>query len=135
MHNDELTSLSGSIIEEYRKITKTNYNPTISEYLDIRSQAIKEYEFIEPDFESNVEKNMDLGKSSFDIGNKAINNSTERNISQSYDNSFHQNENPNHSYSENIQNNTNFTNNNSFETNDSNLSDFEMLKRIKDPWN
>lgn len=116
MQNNDIYKISKVILEDFQKIIGKNYQPTLSEFLEIRQEAIKEY--------NNVDFELDTQNRSFNVTKP--NNIEFPNVYQKEStyqtNSFQNDKSSNDMQQNNINNQHQPT-------------DFEILKSIKDPWN
>lgn len=119
MQKNDIYKISKVILEDFQKIIGKNYQPTLSEFLEIRQEAIKEY--------NNVDFEPDTQKCSFNV--------TDTNNMSSQD-SYPKESFPQQNLFQNNQHNVppkNVQQNNI--NNQHQPTDFEILKSIKDPWN
>lgn len=116
MQKNDIYKISKVILEDFQKIIGKNYQPTLSEFLEIRQEAIKEY--------NNVDFESDTRNRSFNVAKS--NDMEPQNVyskEPAYQASSFQNDSPQKDIQQNNINNQHQP------------TDFEILKSIKDPWN
>lgn len=123
MQNKDVFEISSIILEDFKKITGNNYTPSLSEYLSLRQEAIREFEVV--DFSLFV-KNSSSDVTGIDYEKSATStNKVDNGVSRT---------------SINNPSNVNQNSDLYFDNQEHNKikkepSDFEILKSIKDPWN